>query len=430
MKKIIEFLERHFVPVAGKIGSQRHLVAVRDGFCSIMPLVIAGSLAVLINSFPAKGYQKFMTGIFGGESWKSLGGNIWNGTFALMSLLIVFSIAYNLAKSYDSDALQSGLVAFACLGMLFAASKDGTLPFTFLGTNGLFIAIFVAIVSTEIFVRLAANPKLVIKMPDGVPPAVAKSFAALLPGMIVLVIFSIFRCLLVTIGVVDLHQLIFDAIQKPLMGLADSFGSAIIVVFLVHLLWFFGLHGTNIMEPIMQSIYVPLIKENIEAFQAGKAIPHIVTKSFFDAFVYQGGAGTCLCLIAAIYIVSKRKQMRTIANLGIVPSWFNINEPVLFGLPIVLNPMLLIPFILIPLVLTVISYFAIARGLVPRTIALLPWTTPPIMGGFIATGSIRGAILCIFNLVVGIAMYIPFIIASEKMEKKYEVGANQNISQN
>lgn len=122
--------------------------------------------------------------------------------------------------------------------------------------------------------------------------------------------------------------------------------------------------------------------------------------------------------------------MRTIANLGIVPSWFNINEPVLFGLPIVLNPMLLIPFILIPLVLTVISYFAIYTGLVPRTIALLPWTTPPIMGGFVATGSIRGALLCIFNLIVGIAMYIPFIIASEKIEKQYEVGANQNISQN
>lgn len=172
MKKIIEFLEKHFVPVAGRIGSQRHLVAVRDGFCSIMPLVIAGSLAVLINAFPAKGYQKLMAGIFGGESWKSLGGNIWNGTFALMSLLIVFSIAYNLAKSYDSDALQSGLVAFACLGMLFAPSKDGNLPFAFLGTSGLFVAIFVAIVSTEIFVRLAANPKLVIKMPDGVPPAV------------------------------------------------------------------------------------------------------------------------------------------------------------------------------------------------------------------------------------------------------------------
>jgi PTS system cellobiose-specific IIC component len=304
--------------------------------------------------------------------------------------------------------------------MFFAASKSGDLPYTFLGANGLFVAIIIAILSTELFVKLSGNKKLIINMPEGVPPAVSKSFAALLPAVIVLVVFSLVKCLLVTIGVVDLHKVIFDAIQAPLMGMADSFGSAIVIVFLVHLLWFFGLHGTNIMEPIMQTIYMPLLNDNMKAFQAHAPIPHIVTKPFFDAFVYLGGAGTSICLLIAVFIISKRKQMRTIANLGIAPACFNITEPVIFGLPIVLNPVLIVPFIFVPVVLTTITYFAMASGLVPRTIAMLPWTTPPIIGGFLATGSWRGAALAAFNLVVGVALYVPFIVSADRYESKKE----------
>lgn len=420
MKKMIEFLEKYFVPVAGRIGSQRHLVAIRDGFCSIMPIVIAGSLAILINAFPVEAYQGFMNAIFGVDHWKSFGGNIWTGSFAVMSLLVTFSISYNLAKSYSSDALSAALVSLGTLSMFFAASKTGDLPYNFLGPNGLFVAIIIAILATELFVKLAGNEKLIINMPEGVPPAVSKSFAALLPAILVMVVFSLFKCLLVTIGVLDLHKLIFEAIQAPLTGMADSFGSAIIIVFLVHLLWFFGLHGTNIMEPIMQTIYIPLLNDNMKALQANTPLPHIVTKPFFDAFVYLGGAGSSICLLVAIFIISKRKQMRTIANLGIAPACFNITEPVIFGLPIVLNPVLIVPFILIPLVLTAITYFTMAIGLVPRTIVMIPWTTPPIFGGFLATGSWRGAVLAAFNLVVGIALYIPFIVSADRYEQKKE----------
>lgn len=424
MKKVIEFLEKYFVPFAGRLGSQRHLVAIRDGFATIMPLITVGALAVLVNNLPIPIFQSFMTNLFG-KSWTSLGGNVWNGSFAVMSLLVAITVSYNLARSYDANGLGAVIVTFASLITLYSSSaKDWAIPFAYLGAQGLFVALITALVATELFIRLMRNPKLVIKMPDSVPPAVSKSFASLFPAMIVLVIFAAFKCLTVALGCPDIHDAVFKSIQAPLQGLSDSLPSALLVVFLVHLLWFFGLHGTNILLPITSALFIPAINDNIKAFTAHAAAPHIVTSSFFDAFVYMGGAGTSLCLLIAIFMVAKRQENKSIAKLGIGPAVFNINEPILFGVPLVLNPIYIIPFILTPLVDTLISYFAIASGLVPRTISMMPWTTPPIIGGFLVTASWRGALLAIVNIVVGVVLYLPFVALSEKEAGKLESVSN------
>jgi PTS system cellobiose-specific IIC component len=422
MKKVMEFMEKYFVPVAAKIGSQRHLAAIRDGFVTITPLIIAGAMAVLINNLPFKPYQNLMKGIFG-EQWTSFGGNVWNGTFAVMSLLIIFTISYNLARSYNSNGIAAAVVSFASLMMLYAGSaKDWAIPYAFLGAQGLFVSIFVALIATELFVRLLGNPKLLIKMPQGVPPAVSRSFAALFPSMIVLAAFGLFKCILTWIlKVPDPHQWIFATIQAPLTGLADSLGSALLVVFLIHILWFFGLHGANIILPISTVFYTATINANIEAFKSSAAIPHIVTTPFFDNFIFLGGSGTSICLLIAIYLATKDKQMRSIANLGIAPALFNINEPVLFGLPIVLNPIFGIPFILTPMVLTIIDYIIFKIGIVPKTIALATWTIPPVIGGFITTGSVMGALLVILNLVIGTIIYIPFVKMAERYQNEIKI---------
>lgn len=426
MKRIMEFLEKYFVPVAGRIGSQRHLVAIRDGFVTIMPLILIGSLAVLFNNFPIPGWADFMKGIFG-EQWNSFGGTLWNGTFAIMSLLVVFTISYHLAKSYDKDGLIAGVVSFGSLLMLYAGStKDWALPFGYLGAQGLFVSLFVALVATEIFVKLMGNKRLVIKMPDTVPPAVGRSFAALLPSFIVFIIFGALKLVLNAVGIPDIHQFIFELIQKPLLGLASSLPAALLVVFLVHLLWFFGLHGTNILLPITTALFLPLMEANVKAFQAGQAAQNIVTSSFFDTFVYMGGAGTSICLLIAILIVGRREENRVKAKLGVGMAAFNINEPVLFGVPLVLNPIYLIPFILLPVILTVISYSAIAIGLVPKTIAIVHWTMPPFVSGFLATGSIMGVLLQIVNIAIGIIIYIPFVLAAEKQASRLERVSSTN----
>ncbi len=421
MKGLINFLEKYFVPVAGKIGAQRHLVAIRDGFVVLMPLIIAGSMGVLINNLPIKPYQNFMIKVFG-DGWRVFGNNLWEGAFGVMSLLVVCTIAYNLAKSYKGDGIAAAMLSLGSLIIIMEGTADGTgIPTQWTGSLGLFVAIFVALIVTEIFVRLAKNKRLIIRMPDNVPPAVSKSFAALLPAMITLAIMSLVKIMLSAIGIADLHQIIYEALQSPLLSMANTLWSAIIIVLFNHLFWFFGLHGSNILEPVMQSVYLPALDANAKAVAAGLQATNIVTKPFFDCFIYMGGSGATICLIIAIYIASRRKHYKNMAALSNGPGLFNINEPLVYGMPIVLNPVFFIPFILTPVILTIVSYLAIASHIVPPTIVMVPWTTPPILSGFFATGSIMGSVLQIVNLAIGILIYIPFIKMAERIEGDKEI---------
>ncbi|MBS4210426.1 PTS sugar transporter subunit IIC [Bacillus sp. FJAT-50079] len=420
-----------FIEIAGRIGAQRHLVAIRDGFVIIMPLMILGSMVILLNNLPIDAYQNFMSALFNGDTWKQFGGSVWTGTFGIVSLLVAFSISYQLARSYDKDGLSAGIVSFAALATVMQPISEGSgLPLVWAGAQGLFIAIVTALVATEIFTRLLGNKKLMMKMPESVPPAVAKSFSALIPSMITLSIFGLIKVFTLVGGIPDIHQAFFDVLQAPISKLANTLGSAIIIALLIHVLWFFGLHGSNIMEPIMQTVYLPAIEANAKALAAGQEIPYIVTKPFFDAFMYLGGTGATLALIIAVFIAGRRhKHYRNISGLGAAPSLFNINEPILFGFPIVLNPVLIIPFILAPVVLTIFSYMMIASGIVPKTVAFIPWTTPPVIGGFLATGSWRGAALSFVNLIIAVIIYIPFIkITVRAEEKKLQNEKNNTVA--
>ncbi|WP_321388643.1 PTS cellobiose transporter subunit IIC [uncultured Enterococcus sp.] len=420
MKKIIDLLDRKFVPIASKIGSQRHLVAVRDGFVVIMPLMIVGSLAVLINNLPIDAYQNLMNSIFGGDGWKNFASYISQGAFNVMSLIVVYTVSAALAKSYSKDGVTAGAISLASLVTIMASfsTEDGAtsgLPFAWMGAQGLFIAIFVALIATEIFVRLSSNKKLVITMPEGVPPAVAKSFSSLMPGMLTIIFFALIRVLFNVAGVESIHQSFYDLLQAPIVKMANTLPTALLIVFLNHLFWFFGLNGGSILEPIMQSVYLPAIDQNIAALEKGLDIPNIVTKPFFDSFVYLGGTGATLALVVSVLLFTrKNKPYKVVSELSLAPSLFNINEPVMFGFPIVLNPLLFIPFLLVPMILTVISYVAISTGLVPKTIVLVPWTTPPVIGGFLATGSWRGGALALINFVIAVVLYMPFLKAAEK----------------
>ena len=421
MNKFIEFMEKHFIPVASKIGSQRHLVAIRDGFIVSMPLMILGSFGVLINNLPIPGYIDFMNGIFGGESWKAFGNNLSAGTFSVLGLLVAITVSYNLAKSYGGDALGSAAVSVASFFSLGAMSpdKDGILSVAGLGSQGLFLALIVAIISTEIFRRLAGNPKLVIKMPDGVPPAVSRSFAALFPAMITISIFALFTAIVQAFDVPNLVLAFYEIVQKPFMGLANSYPAALILAFISAFLWFFGLHGANIIDPFMQTINVPAIEANQKALELGKELPYIVNKPFFDSFVNIGGTGATLGLIIAIFLIArKHKAYMTVAKLSAAPGVFMINEPMMFGLPIVLNPILFIPYVVTPMVLVTIAYIATATGLVPAATVIAPWTTPPVIGGILSTQSLAGGVLALVNLIVSILIYLPFVKMAQIQEDR------------
>lgn len=428
MRRFMEFMERYFVPVAGKIGSQRHLVAVRDGFVSIMPLILAGSFAVLFNNTLFK-WIPFLSSLTG------INGNVWWGTFAVMTLLVVFSIGYNLAKGYDVDALAAGLISVGAFLTVTPQAHGnagwGYIHWGYLSAGGLFTGIIVALVATEIFVKLR-KANLIIKMPDNVPPAVGKAFAAVIPGTVTLFAFGILAFLLSKFNLNSLHDLIFNAIQKPLQGFGQGLGSAILLAVLMNLFWFFGLHGGNIMDPIIQAIYLPALETNASLVQSGAVATNLVTKSFFDSFVHLGGCGATLSLVIAILIVSKRRtDYRQVAKLGLPNGIFNINEPMMFGIPIILNPVLIIPFLLIPAVLTTVAYAATSLGIVPPTYVAVPWITPVGISGFLATGgNIMGAVLGLVNFAIAVFVYMPFVMLAERIntDKKEKAKADNSVS--
>lgn len=419
INNLFKLLENKFVPLASKFGSQRHLLAIRDAFISIMPLAIIGSLAILVNNFPISSYQAYMLSLFGSK-WASFSNYIYSGTFAIMSLLIVFSISYNLAQSYDSDPLLAALISFSSfiITIIQADAQSFRIPFRWLDSSGLLVAISVGILATEIYVKMMNLIKArKRKVKGAMTPILNRYFLALIPTTIIFFIFALIRLFFAFLGIENIIAEIYSLIQQPLMGLANNLFTALFIVLVGHFFWFLGLHGTNILEPVIQTLYLPALQENIQAASNNLPIPNIFTKPFFDSFVYLGGSGTTLSLLIAIYLFSNSKRKRDLMKLSSTQAIFNINEPILYGLPIVMSPVYLIPFILTPLILTLSSYFAILSGLVPKTIALVPWGTPPIISGFLVTGSFAGSFLQIFNILIGVLIYFPFLSLAERIKE-------------
>jgi len=450
---MMRFAEKYIMPAAAKFGNQRHLLAIRDALIGMIAITMIGAFATLINNLGGaiKGYDNMMEAIFG-VNWKTLGSDIWWGTFAFMTVFAVVGIAHKLARSYGDEGFEAMLVALASYFVLVPQSLAavsvtleggetatggawGFISWNSLNTTALFTGIIVAIVATEIFVRLAKVKQLVIKLPDGVPPAVSKAFAKLLPGMLTIFIVALvgllFR-LYISDGVF-FNDWLNSVLVKPLTNAADSLGFAVAIAFFVHFFWALGLHGPNILGGITTPLLTALGNQNIDLYAKNVTDLDkyaVLAGPFLDAFVYMGGSGTTIGLLIAMFIVNRRRNKQMIA-LGTPPSLFNINEPIIFGLPIVLNPVWLIPFILTPILLTIISYLAVASHLVYPVVSTIPWVTPPIIGGYLATGGhVSGAVLAAVNVVISIIVYLPFVVVAERMEVKKATETSNNNTLN
>lgn len=450
---MMRFAEKYILPAAVKFGNQRHLLAIRDALIGMIAITMIGAFAVLINNLGGAidGYDKMMEAVFG-ANWKTLGGDIWWGTFAFMTVFAVVGIAHKLAKSYGDEGFEAMLVALASYFVLVPQSLAavsvtleggktatggtwGLVSWNSLNSTALFTGIIVAIVATEIFVRLTRVKQLVIKLPDGVPPAVSKAFAKLLPGMLTIFIVALvgllFR-LYISDGVF-FNEWLSSVLVKPLTDAADSLGFAIAIAFFIHFFWALGLHGPNILGGITTPLFTALGNQNVDLYAKGvKDFDKyaVLAGPFYDAFVFMGGSGTTIGLIIALFIVNRKRHKQMIA-LGTPPGLFNINEPIIFGLPIVLNPVWLVPFILTPIVLTIVSYLAVASHLIHPVVSTIPWVTPPIIGGYLATGGHwSGAILAAINVVISIVIYLPFVIVAERMEARKSTETTTNNSLN
>jgi PTS system cellobiose-specific IIC component len=293
-----------------------------------------------------------------------------------------------------------------------------------MGSKGLFVAMIIAMISTEIY-RFFIQKNIIIKMPDGVPPAVSKSFIALIPGFVVIAFIWILRLIVEQTSFESLHNIVGEILGKPLGVLGGSLIGSLVAVFLIQLLWSCGLHGASIVGGVMGPIWLASMDANRIAFQGGQTdLPNIFTQQFFDIFIYIGGSGATLALVVAMLLRSRSQQMKQLGRLAIGPGIFNINEPITFGMPIVMNPLLILPFILTPLATVIITYLAMKTGLVVRPSGIaVPWTMPPIIGGYLAAGNkISGAVLQIVNFVVAFAIYYPFFRIWDKQKFAEEKG--------
>lgn len=431
MAGYISFLENRVMPVAGRIAEQKHLQAIRDGIILTMPLLIIGSLFLIIGFIPIPGYSDFMSNIFG-DKWLTKLLYPVNATFDIMALIVSFGVAYRLAEKYKVDPLSAGAISVASFllatpyttmftpeGAGAAVEVGGVIPVALMGSKGLFVAMILAILSTEIY-RKIIQKKIVITMPEGVPPAVSRSFVALIPAAVVLLVVWLLRILIENTSFQSIHNIVADLLVGPLNTLGGSLFGAIIAVLLVHVLWSLGLHGAAIVEGVLGPIWLSLMDQNRAIFQAsaGAELPNIVTKQFFDMWVYAGGSGATLALVLLMMFRARSEQMKNIGRLSMGPGLFNINEPVIFGMPIVMNPLLIIPFIVAPIVLVIISYAAMTLGWVAKPSGVaVPWTTPPIISGYLATGGkISGSVLQLVNFVIALLIYYPFFRLWDKQK--------------
>ncbi|MGL5124824.1 MAG: PTS cellobiose transporter subunit IIC [Fusobacteriaceae bacterium] len=415
MKNLMGSFEKIMMPLASKLGSNRYLNVIRDAFMLSFPLTIFGSMFVVLANLP------FLDKILSEKNLNLFRAAItpaMEGTLLIATLFVVIGLGYYLSKSYKVDALFGGALALAAFLILTPFSlegADGVIPIERLGAKGMFVGMFTGIFATEIY-RKIIQKGWTIKMPDGVPPAVSKSFSALIPVFLTLTIFLLIRIGFTYTTFGNIHDFIYNVVQKPLVALGSGLPTTLIAVLFIQGLWFFGLHGQIIVNSVLDPIWNTLSLENLEAFQKGLELPHIVTKQFIETFtVGIGGTGMTLGIIVCIFMFTKSRQLKEIGKLAGPAGIFNVNEPMIFGLPIVMNPIILIPWIISPIIVVAFSYFVMKLGIVPPpTGVAVPWTVPIFFSGMLATNSMLGGILQLVNLAIVTVIWLPFVKILDK----------------
>lgn len=416
-----EKFESSIMLLGEKLNNNKVLMVLRDSFMLAFPLTIFGSIMLVIANFP------FLDKMLGEQAvtiLKDFLGPASTATMSITTIFVCIGIGYYMCKHDNIEPIFGSAVALTAFLLLtpFEASIGETgdmlgnvLAIDRLGAKGMFVGMFGSFLATYIYVKIVKK-NWTIKMPPSVPPAVSKSFAALIPAFLTLTLFLALRIgfMFTTWG--NVHDFIYEMVQTPLTSLGKGLVATILSIFAIQILWFFGLHGQIIVNSVMDPIWNTLSLENLNSFQAGEAVSNVVTKQFMETFtVGLGGTGMTLIVVISLLLFMKSKQLKEVGKLAAPAAIFNVNEPVIFGLPIVLNPIIAIPWILGPILATVVAYLAMSTGLVPMTTGVaVPWTTPVFLSGMLATNSLRGGLLQLVQMAIIFVVWIPFLKALDK----------------
>ena len=422
---------------AGKLQANRYLNAIKNGFTNTMPVVIVGSFCVLIanmvcNTTPGYLSVANIPGMAWLEVLKPMFTAANYGTMNFLAITVCISVATELAEGYGfKDKAIPALVVGCFISLcdttatvaangetvLEAQTVSNVVASKYTAASGLFVAMFVAIAAVELYIRLIRSGKLEIKMPDSVPYNVAHSFSVLFPAAVTLFAVSGFGLAFKLLTGMTLFDAIVKFIQTPLSGILTHPLGIIALMFCINFLWLFGIHGSQTLQAIYNASFLEKFAENEAAYLNGTEIPNIVCSPFMSVFGTTTGCGMTGGLLIAILLFSKRDDYRTIAKLAVPCGIFNINEPVVFGIPIVLNPIFMIPFLATPMVSVAFGYFMTSIGFCGKMVVNAPWTTPPLLLPFLASGGNFGAVVTqAITLVLAVLIYTPFVIAANKME--------------
>lgn len=428
---LFEKIEEPIMMIGEKLNNNKVLRILRDAFMLAFPLTIFGSIMLIIANFP------YLDKLLGAEGVTALQNALNPASTATMSIATIFiclGIGYYYSKEEEVDPIFGAAIAltsFLLLTPFEAPIGDtgemlgGVLNIDRLGAKGMFVGMFGSFFSAWLYAKFVKK-NFIIKMPPSVPTAVSKSFAALIPAFLTLTIFLLIRIGFSFTSWGNVHDFIYEIIQTPLTNLGKGLVATIIAIFAIQVLWFFGLHGQIIVNSVIDPIWNTLSLENLAAFQSGQELPNIITKQFIETFtVSLGGTGMTLIVLIIILAFMKSRQLKEVGKLALPAGVFNVNEPVIFGLPIVLNPMFVIPWIVAPILATIVAYFAMAIGIVPLTTGVaVPWTTPVFISGTLATNSIMGGVLQLVQMLIVAIVWFPFLKALDKRnvieEKKFE----------
>ena len=427
-----DWVEQKLIPKVMKVINVKPMQALKNGMLVTMPIIIIGSIFLLISNFPIPAFVSWVkeTGLY------QVFDHAYSSSFGIISFIAVIAIPYHYAKLDHNDGLAAGMIGLVCFIIMLqdkltvkSTEISNIIDKNWINGQGMISAIIIGLLVGYIY-NFFINRNIKIKLPEQVPANVASSFTALIPGAVLICLFLGIYAFFDKVYHTTMVEMIYRAIQIPLQSVTDSFMGALIIAFTIPFLWCFGIHGSTLIGGIMQPLLTANSMDNQAILDAGKELTvanggHIVTQQFLDQAINLSGAGVTFGIVIFLVFFAKSKQNKTLGGLSGVPALFNINEPITFGLPIVLNPLMFIPFILTPILTAIITYIALRLGLVPLFGAvILPWTTPPVISGFLIAGW-RFALLQIVILAMSFFVYYPFVKKIDNMNLKVE-GVNND----
>ncbi|HFL3510584.1 TPA: EAL domain-containing protein [Clostridioides difficile] len=396
------------------VEDNKILYSIKQGMILAIPAIMTGSTALVILNLPIKTYQEYLSGLFNGEVTNILN-FINDSTLGIISLIILLTISYSYGKIYGSKYTVLVLIVAMCSFLVFSHGNEFNSYIEIFKTKWLFTSIIVSMTSSVLFVKLTESFVTSVKFhTEGADADFNMVVSAIVPFIIVVFLFSIFRVIMISlIGSSNFQDIFYNLFSNVFNKMGTNLMSALLFIFLMHFMWFFGIHGSNVLDTVAKNLFENSMAININLVNNNQLPTEIFTKTFFDTMVLLGGCGSLLCLVIAIFLSEKRINVRKLAKIASIPALFNINEMLVFGIPIVFNYIMFVPFVITPIILTITSYVAMSTGIVPCTVSAVEWTSPIFLSGYMSTGSIRGSLLQVFNLCVGVMIYIPFIKMSQ-----------------